>query len=559
MSYTPITNFNTTLAQSMTDSQLTMVLSSVTVQGHAIVTADYGGSVIYFTINPGASNMEVIKCTSNSGTTFTIHATGRGLSWYGETTAQQSGYAFNHNAGEPVIVSNNKDVYGELVDKYTDETIAGIKTFTSSPVVPTPSSNTDAANKAYADSLTYSGTPDANTTTKGTVEEATQAEVDARTVTGGTSAKLFAPLDKIRASQYHDYAVDSVGTDSYAITVTPAITAYAAGQVFIFKAGTANTGAATLAVSGLASPKAIQKNGSALVTGDILANNVVMVVYDGTQFQLIGAAPSAETLLGANADATTANFNEAMTFFANTDITGAEAQTLTGGGDATTAHYHQAFEDLKTQLNNNVKMVVGNKVDGLTAVANGTGTVTRNFSDTVLFVTAASDDAGLGDGGNGFYSTTPSAYITWGDSPNLRATASMKFSATDTTSFFFGFYYGGLSAAPTNATDTGRHVAFMVNTADDKLYASVGDGTTQNKTDVSTGITMTAFNLFEIVFTGGTSAVFKVNGTTVATLSTNLPATSGNVSFQTILTGTGADDRQVIIRHPFGFGLTNIT
>ena len=33
-----------------------------------------------------------------------------------------------------------------------DETIAGVKTFSSSPIVPTPSGNTDAANKAYVDS-----------------------------------------------------------------------------------------------------------------------------------------------------------------------------------------------------------------------------------------------------------------------------------------------------------------------------------------------------------------------------------------------------------------------
>lgn len=51
-----------------------------------------------------------------------------------------------------------------------DETVAGVKTFSSSPVVPTPTSSTDAANKAYADSAAASGTPDATTTTKGKVQ-----------------------------------------------------------------------------------------------------------------------------------------------------------------------------------------------------------------------------------------------------------------------------------------------------------------------------------------------------------------------------------------------------
>lgn len=83
------------------------------------------------------------------------------------------------------------------------------------------------------------------------------------------------------------YAADSVGTDSYAITISPAITAYATGQVFRVKIGTANTGAATLNVNGLGAV-AIKKNyNSDLATGDLLANQMIEVVYDGASFQLL--------------------------------------------------------------------------------------------------------------------------------------------------------------------------------------------------------------------------------------------------------------------------------
>lgn len=51
-----------------------------------------------------------------------------------------------------------------------DETIAGIKTFTSSPVVPTPASANDAVNKDYVDGVVASGVADATTTTKGKVQ-----------------------------------------------------------------------------------------------------------------------------------------------------------------------------------------------------------------------------------------------------------------------------------------------------------------------------------------------------------------------------------------------------
>jgi len=51
-----------------------------------------------------------------------------------------------------------------------DETIMGTKTFDASPVVPTPSLNGQAANKAYVDSTVAAGVPDATATTKGIVQ-----------------------------------------------------------------------------------------------------------------------------------------------------------------------------------------------------------------------------------------------------------------------------------------------------------------------------------------------------------------------------------------------------
>ena len=89
----------------------------------------------------------------------------------------------------------------------------------------------------------------------------------------------------------------TVGGSGNAITVTlsPAITAYSAGQKFTFIAGAANTGGVTVNFSGLGT-KAITKVGTtALVANDILSGSLVEVEYDGTRFQLIspiGADPS---------------------------------------------------------------------------------------------------------------------------------------------------------------------------------------------------------------------------------------------------------------------------
>lgn len=50
------------------------------------------------------------------------------------------------------------------------ENVAGVKTFSSPPIVPTPVSGTDAVNKTYADGLVAGGTPDADATTKGKLQ-----------------------------------------------------------------------------------------------------------------------------------------------------------------------------------------------------------------------------------------------------------------------------------------------------------------------------------------------------------------------------------------------------
>jgi hypothetical protein len=67
-----------------------------------------------------------------------------------------------------------------------NQTVAGIKTFSSSPIVPTPGSGTQAANKSYVDSVATSGAPDATTSTTGLVKLAGDL--------GGTSTSAAAPV-----------------------------------------------------------------------------------------------------------------------------------------------------------------------------------------------------------------------------------------------------------------------------------------------------------------------------------------------------------------------------
>lgn len=106
---------------------------------------------------------------------------------------------------------------------------------------------------------------------------------------------------------------DGVGTYLTSVsgtnTITAAVTglaAYAAGQVFRFIAAGANTGAVTLNVNALGA-KAITKQGTtALVSGDIVSGSTVVVVYDGTQFQLINQVATVASQTAATLTATSA-------------------------------------------------------------------------------------------------------------------------------------------------------------------------------------------------------------------------------------------------------------
>lgn len=103
------------------------------------------------------------------------------------------------------------------------------------------------------------------------------------------------------------YAADGGSTDAYAMTLSPAPSAYQTGALYRFKANTANTGPATLNVNGLGA-KTIKKAEGGITTdlsdNDIHVGQIVDCVYDGTNMQMqsnIGNSASG----GGGTDATT--------------------------------------------------------------------------------------------------------------------------------------------------------------------------------------------------------------------------------------------------------------
>lgn len=131
---------------------------------------------------------------------------------------------------------------------------------------------------------------DASTTVKGSVELGTQAEVDAGTGTPSTTASLIPTIGTTRARLLNTGVVDTGSSTAYAIAPTPVITAYATYQEFTFKAVNANTTTTpTVNVNGVGAKTIVNPNGGALKVGQIPANSIVKIVYDGTNFQLFSA------------------------------------------------------------------------------------------------------------------------------------------------------------------------------------------------------------------------------------------------------------------------------
>jgi hypothetical protein len=129
-------------------------------------------------------------------------------------------------------------------------------------------------------------------------------------------------------------------SDALTIALSPAVTAYVAGQSFPFISGaTPNTTTTpTLAVNGLTVKTFVRKDGTALAIGDIAASTLYAATYDGTNMRLDLGSSAGSTSLVTVGTITTGTWNATVitgqyggTGVANT------GKTITLGGNVSTA------------------------------------------------------------------------------------------------------------------------------------------------------------------------------------------------------------------------------
>lgn len=277
-------------------------------------------------------------------------------------------------------------------------------------------------------------------------------------------------------------------------------------------------------LTGLSSGKYYVDNTAGQISQSIGSyKRVVGYAISSTQLVLLENLQPAD-LSGSNSSLTTSIFNEAMTFFGSTDITGAEAETLTDGSDASGLHTHPENSIATENLDNGW---VVRRIDG----ANGGWSYqdnTNGISDgnyrRIRILPDDSQDEGVVAS---LYLGTSniSSNYAWDTDHVLGFIASFDEASADKDAFMG---IGDNSMAPSNPTDgvaTNQHVGFIVE--DDKLYASNADGTTQTSTEI-TGTSIAAANSYRVEFTAASTIEFYVNGTLEATHSTNLPTGTSN-------------------------------
>lgn len=271
-----LADFTTQLASAMAIGATSATLQSATDDDGVALPA----GVYFFAIDGNNSQKEHIVCTL-SGTSLT------GISSVNRQGVQASGCVRSHRVGSTVTLTD----FAHL--RYINDLVSGATTFNAS--VPlgydgtaSITTNNQFATKAYVDGVAVAGAPDATTTAKGIVEIQTQAEFEAGTTSGGTSAPLVHPAN-VGARFFAGYAADAGANDTYAITLSPVPSAYQIGAMIAFKANTANTGACTLNVNTLGA-KSLKVNGLDPRDNYIKASSIVLVAYDGTNMEILSVS-----------------------------------------------------------------------------------------------------------------------------------------------------------------------------------------------------------------------------------------------------------------------------
>lgn len=184
------------LAASITAASTSFQLNNILGwDGVALTSADLGTKAYGAFMNPSRTLLEFFEYDPTTIASASITMTLRGLKFDGNLSTEVSGNKLDWIKDQTIVLlgTDVSQILKQFVDLLANQTVGGVKTFSLSPLVPTPTSSelTAAASVEYVNSVAVAGAPNASTVVKGIVEEATAGELIAGTGAGATGARLF--------------------------------------------------------------------------------------------------------------------------------------------------------------------------------------------------------------------------------------------------------------------------------------------------------------------------------------------------------------------------------
>jgi hypothetical protein len=169
--------YETTLKEALTQGgfETEVLVDSLTLpSGETISINDFEktGNIGFLLIEGETPRAEYLKFTGIDTTNIKFTGITRGLSFKSNSFTRNDNLVFAHPAGSKVQIVTNTHFLESFVDKNTNETIGGIKTFSNFPVLPNtnPSSLQQAANKKYVDEVVTGAVGSASESIAGTVK-----------------------------------------------------------------------------------------------------------------------------------------------------------------------------------------------------------------------------------------------------------------------------------------------------------------------------------------------------------------------------------------------------